>query len=124
MNGNFLFDDLLNLSLPRLRVNFSGSRGSIDAHTQGQRVLVLAGKWNQVLVAEHGTTILRAGRCPSKDFLLRVDRGQAPIARAIEKWAGRSSSPLSLLVWVCAPSRAFTNFFAPLKMEFRPQGFD
>ena len=49
--ADFLIEVLLNLGLPRLQ--FCGAReaGTVDADTQGERVLVLAGQRDEVFVA-------------------------------------------------------------------------
>jgi hypothetical protein len=53
MEGDFLFEHLLYLRLPRFHIDFSGLNGSVQAHTQRQAVLVLVRKRNQVFVAKH-----------------------------------------------------------------------
>ena len=53
MKGDFLFEYLLDLSLPCFQIDLAGLDGAIQAHTQRQAMLVLVGKRDQVLVSKH-----------------------------------------------------------------------
>ena len=80
MEGDLLFEHLLDFGLPCLQIDPSGLNGAIQAHTQRQAMLVLVGERNQVLVAKHVYPIFCAER-PERNH----SRAPAGDARHLER---------------------------------------
>lgn len=61
MNGNFLFEQLLDFALPRFEDDFSRLDRTVDPHAKRESMLVLTGEGDEILIAEHTGIIVGRG---------------------------------------------------------------
>src|SRR5262245_2595865 len=102
---NFLFEMLLDFSLPSLDLVRRGKHRPVDSHAQCQGMLMLARERNQVLVPKHASIIRHS--LPS--------RPTNEIASSNWQRGGKRLSRMKMIRRI-----RFTNSFSPLKMESSP----
>src|SRR5271155_1800454 len=81
MKCDLLLELLLDFRLPSFEIDLARLQRAIEAHTQGQRTLVLMGKGDEIFIPEHTAIMRRRGPLRAKIRASRSPKGRPCLGR-------------------------------------------